>query len=124
MPVSAPPRPGSMTMRLPVSCGPDRRTSSSSLIACGEPPVTRVPSSSSERRVAGPQMPSAAMPDLALERAERVVGLRAEVAVDPAGVEAEILQSRLQRCDVVAVQRRGQLVDQRTGAEAVRRLLE
>ncbi len=51
-----------MTIRLPLSCGPERRTNSSSLIACGEPPETRVPSSSSDRSVAGPQMPSAAMP--------------------------------------------------------------
>ncbi len=61
-------------------------------------------------------------PDFTLERRERFVGLRAEETVDPTCVEAEVLQFGLQSCDVVAVQRRRKLVNQRTGAQAVRGL--
>lgn len=62
MPWSEPPRPGSMITRLPDSRGPDRRTSSSSRMACGEPPVTRDPRKYRERRVSGPQIPSGYRP--------------------------------------------------------------
>src|SRR6201996_6480718 len=61
-PWSAPPRPGSTMMRLPDSLGPDRRTSSSSRMACGEPPVTRELRKYKERNVSGPQIPSADIP--------------------------------------------------------------
>src|SRR6202000_426130 len=61
-PWSAPPRPGSMMIRLPDSLGPDRRTSSSSRIAWGEPPVTRELRKYKERNVSGPQIPSEARP--------------------------------------------------------------
>src|ERR1700761_5748061 len=61
-PWSPPPRPGSMMIRLPDSLGPDRRTSSSSRIAWGEPPVTRELRKYKERNVSGPQMPSADIP--------------------------------------------------------------
>nr|CRL81905.1 hypothetical protein CPGR_05121 [Mycolicibacter nonchromogenicus] len=61
-PWSGPPRPGSTTIRLPESRGPDRRTSSSPRIACGEPPVTREARKFKERNVSGPQMPSAYKP--------------------------------------------------------------
>ena len=61
-PWSAPPRPGSIMIRLPDSLGPDRRTSSSSRIACGEPPLTRELRKYKERNVSGPQIPSAASP--------------------------------------------------------------
>ena len=40
------------------SRGPLLRTSSSSRIACGEPPVTRDPRKYKERNVSGPQIPS------------------------------------------------------------------
>lgn len=62
MPWSAPPQPGSMMIRLPDSLGPDRRTSSSSRSACGDPPVTRELRKYNERNVSGPQMPSADNP--------------------------------------------------------------
>src|SRR5271157_550201 len=61
-PWSVPPRPGSMMIRLPDSLGPDLRTSSSSRIACGEPPLTRELRKYKERNVSGPQMPSADIP--------------------------------------------------------------
>ncbi|SKU73330.1 Uncharacterised protein [Mycobacteroides abscessus subsp. abscessus] len=61
-PRSPPPRPGSITMRLPDSCGPALRTCSVSRIACAEPPVTWRPSSWKDRNVSGPQMPSAVSP--------------------------------------------------------------
>src|SRR5262249_21810699 len=61
-PWSAPPGPGSMMIRLPDNLGPDRRTSSSSRIAWGEPPVTRELRKYKERKVSGPQIPSAASP--------------------------------------------------------------
>jgi hypothetical protein len=48
-----------MMIRLPDSFGPDRRTSSSSRIACSEPPVTLEERKYKERNVSGPQMPSA-----------------------------------------------------------------
>ena len=51
-----------MMIRLPDSFGPDRRTSSSSRIACSEPPVTRELRKYKERNVSGPQMPSAYSP--------------------------------------------------------------
>ena len=57
-PWSSPPRPGSMMIRLPDSRGPELRTSSSSRMACGEPPVTREPRKYKDRNVSGPQMPS------------------------------------------------------------------
>ena len=50
------------------------------------------------------------------------MGLRSEEAVDASDVEAEILQAGLQGGDIVAVERCGQLVDQRARAQAVRRL--
>src|SRR5436190_23794307 len=50
---------------------------------------------------------------------QRIVRLQAEVSVDEAGVEAEVLQSRLQRGNVVAVHRRAELVIERTGAQPV-----
>src|ERR1700730_7552975 len=62
-PWSVPPRPGSMMIRLPDSFGPDRRTSSSSRMACNEPPVTRELRKYKERNVSGPQIPSAEGPD-------------------------------------------------------------
>ena len=52
------------------------------------------------------------------------MGLQTEVAVDQVGVEAEILQPRLQRRDVVAVHRCAELMIQRARAEAVGRLLQ
>ncbi|COX24238.1 Uncharacterised protein [Mycobacterium tuberculosis] len=61
-PWSTPPRPGSMMIRLPDSFGPELRTSSSSRIACGEPPLTRELRKYKERNVSGPQIPSAASP--------------------------------------------------------------
>jgi hypothetical protein len=61
---------------------------------------------------------------LALVRHQPVVGLQAEVAVDQAGVETEVLQPRLQRGDVVAVHRRTELVIQCAGAEPVRGFFE
>ena len=53
-PWSLPPRPGSMMIRLPDRRGPERRTSSSSRMACSEPPVTREPRKYKERNVSGP----------------------------------------------------------------------
>jgi hypothetical protein len=47
-----------MMIRLPESRGPERRTNSSSRMACGEPPVTREPRKYKERNVSGPQIPS------------------------------------------------------------------
>ena len=61
-PWSSPPRPGSMMIRLPDSRGPERRTSSSSRMACRDPPVTREPRKYKERNVSGPQMPSGDSP--------------------------------------------------------------
>src|SRR5690606_23541789 len=52
------PSPGSMMIRLPDNLGPDRRTISSSRMACGDTPVTREPRKYNERKVSGPQMPS------------------------------------------------------------------
>ncbi len=111
-------------IRLPDSRGPERRTSSSSRIACGEPPVTREPRKYKERNVSGPQMPSGIQPVLTLVGHQRVVGLQAEVPVDQAGVEPEILQPGLQGGDVVAVHRGAELMVQRAGAEPVGRLLQ
>ncbi|CAB4893057.1 unannotated protein [freshwater metagenome] len=50
--------------------------------------------------------------------------LRTEEAVDALVVETEVLQACLQGGDVVAVQRSGQLVDQRAGTEVVGRFFE
>ena len=52
------------------------------------------------------------------------MGLQAEVPVDQAGVETEVLQPRLQCGDVVAVERGTELVIQRARAEPVRGLLQ
>ena len=60
---------------------------------------------------------------LALVGHQRVVGLQPEVPVDQAGVEAEILQPGLQGGDVVAVHRRAELMIERAGARAGRKLL-
>ena len=49
------------------------------------------------------------------------MGLQAEISVDQAGVETEILQPGLQRGDVVAVHRRTELVIQGAGAQPVGR---
>ena len=107
-------------IRLPDSRGPERRTNSSSRMACGEPPVTREPRKYKERNVSGPQMPSGYKPVLTLVGHQRVVRLQTEVAVDEPGVEAEILQPGLQRRDVVAVHRRTELVIERARAQPVR----
>ena len=61
---------------------------------------------------------------LALIRHQRVVGLQPEVAVDQPGVEAEVLQPRLQRGDVVAVHRRAELVTEGARPEPVGRFLQ
>ena len=61
---------------------------------------------------------------LALVRHQCVVGLQSEVSVDQAGVEAQILQPRLQRGHVVAEQGSTELVIQRARTEPVRGLLE
>ena len=113
-----------MMIRLPDSRGPERRTSSSSRIACGEPPVTREPRKYKDRNVSGPQMPSGIQPELTLVGHQCVVGVQPEVSVDQAGVEPEILQPCLQGGDVVAVHRRAELMVQRAGAEPIRRLLQ
>ena len=50
--------------------------------------------------------------------------LQAEVAVDQAGVETQILQPGLQRCDVVTVHGRTELMVQRAGTEPVGRFFQ
>ena len=50
--------------------------------------------------------------------------MQPEVAVDQAGVEAEVLQPRLQRGDVVAVHRRAELVAEGARPEPVGRLFQ
>src|ERR1700722_12582999 len=63
-------------------------------------------------------------PVLTLVRHQPVVGLQAGVSVDQPGVKAEILQSVLQRGDVVTVHRGTELMVQRAGAESVGRLFQ
>ena len=53
-------------------------------------------------RVAGPQVPSGGMPKLRWNSRTPGLGVRAEVAVDPADLEAEVEQPALQGVDVVA----------------------
>ena len=91
-----------MTTILPVSCGPSRRIRSSARIALGLPPRTIGASRDSALRVAGPQVPSGGHADVALEVADRPLGLVAEAAVDLADLEAQVEQPLLQREHVVA----------------------
>ena len=61
-------------------------------------------------------------PVFALIGHQGVMGLQAKVAVHQGGVEAEILQTRLQSGDIVAVHRRPELVGECAGAQPVGRL--
>ena len=109
-PWSSPPRPGSMMMRLPDSRGTG---ASDQLLladgvdgAAGDPGAEKV-QGAQRLRSADAVGVQAVLP---LIGHQRVVGLQPEVAVDQAGVEAEVLQPRLQGGDVVAVHRRAELV--------------
>ena len=60
--------------------------------------------------VPGPQIPSTSRPQLRWKSSSALSRERAEDGVDPAAVEAELAEQRLQRADVVAAQvRREQL---------------
>ena len=109
-PWSSPPRPGSMMMRLPDSRGTG--AADQLLLADG---VRRAAGDPGTEKVQGAQRLRAAdavrvQAVLPLIGHQPVVGLQPEVAVDQAGVEAEVLQPGLQRRDVVAVHRRAELV--------------
>ena len=62
--------------------------------------------------VAGPQTASGTEPPLALESAERGLGLGPEDAVFAPGVEAERVEATLELADVVAAQHRSMHVEQ------------
>ena len=113
-----------MTTSLPASAGPARLIASDSRIACGRPPTTVRLSRASALKVAGPQVPSADHADVALELAQRLLGLDAEQAVDPAAVEAHVEQPLLQRRDVVAGHQPGRHEEQDPVAEAPAGLVE
>ncbi len=113
-----------MTMILPTSVGPLRRIVSASRSACGAPPVTvrLEPTERLERlRAAGAVVDDA---HVALELAERAVGLPTEDAVDPAGVEPHVQQPLLQRGHVVADERVADGVLENPVAEAPASLVE
>ena len=96
------PRPTSMTTILPPRWGPASRIRSWARSALGAPPLTIGLSRVSALRVAGPQVPSGGMPKLRWNSRTPALGLRTEVAVDPADLEAEVEQPALQGVDVVA----------------------
>ena len=89
-------------MRRPIRCGPLSTKEALCRSSCGRPPVTLRPSWRSARRVAGPAGAVGGQPVVALEGAQAHLGLRAEDAVDRAGVVAELVQPLLQVDDVVA----------------------
>ena len=74
--------------------------------------------------MAGPQVPSAIDADVALELAQRLLGLDAEQAVDPAAVESHVQQPLLQCGDVVAGHQPGRHEEQDPVAETPAGLLE
>ena len=91
-----------MMTSLPDSVGPARLIASVSRIACGWPPddgAGQLVERLERRRAAGAVGGDA---DVALELAQRLLGLDTEQAVDAAAVEAHVEQPLLQRADVVA----------------------
>ena len=74
--------------------------------------------------MAGPQVPSGAHSDVALEVAQRLFGLDTEQAVHAAAVEAHVEQALLEGGDVVAGYQPGRHVGQDPVAESPARLVE
>ena len=101
-PRSGPPWPGSTTIRLPRSRGPAWRSSSCSRIRCGTPTGDLAAELAQRAQRGGPAQAVRDEAVLALEAAQRVLGLLVEHPTRAARVVAELGEPLLQRDDVVA----------------------